>query len=145
MFLPLRGLSGAGGIDFSEMQELGDTFISISAEGDGFRGRSLVSVEEAGKEAKEASYNLHFINEVNGEGVFCILNSPGLKVLKSILDAFGTANFSRADCGADCEAGLSDGENVGGVIDAENVGVADAVSAGGIINKIIMENLLSRR
>ena len=29
--------------------------------------------------------------------------------------------------------------------DAENVGVADAVSAGGIINKIIMENLLSRR
>ncbi|MEK7547655.1 MAG: hypothetical protein AAB540_02060 [Patescibacteria group bacterium] len=131
-----QGLSGAGGIDFSEMQELGDTFISISAEGDGFRGRSLVSVEEAGKEAKEASYNLHFINEVNGEGVFLYFEQPGFKkVLKSILDAFGTANFSRADCGADCEAGLSDGENVGGVIDAENVGVADAVSAGGIINK----------
>lgn len=108
-----QGISDAGG----------DTFISISAEKDGFRGHSLVGVEEAGIEAKEASYNLHFVDEVNEEGVFLYFEQPGFKkVLKSMLDSLGTADFGGA--------GASDAS----VISEENIGTDDAAYFG-VVNK----------
>jgi hypothetical protein len=90
-----QGMGAASVGGFGGMDKLGDTFISFSAEGDGFRGHSFVSVEEGSSEAKEANYNLHFVDEVSGEGVFLYFEQPGFKrVLKSVLDSLGTANLS---------------------------------------------------
>ncbi|OGJ42851.1 hypothetical protein A3I58_01750 [Candidatus Peregrinibacteria bacterium RIFCSPLOWO2_02_FULL_39_10] len=123
-----QGMGAASVGGFGGM-ELGDTFISIFADRDGFRGHSFVSVEEGSNEAKEANYNLHFIDEVNGEGMFLYFEQPGFRrVLKSVLDSLGTANFSGVT------DKISSEEEVGDVSNKDYYGkfIEQAVSVSGL-------------